>query len=217
VPGWSWLGLKPLLADLDALYINLISGFELDLETAQLIRQHFRGPVYCDLHSLLLAVQPDGMRTLQPLPNAAAWCRCFDFIQVNEEEMSMMTSDPMALATIALAEGVSWIAITLGSRGLIYFAAPGFEGLSDLRRPAFAAISGAIRTAKLPAKLPRHTGPGDPTGCGDVWGATYFSRLLAGDRLDAAIDRALDAAARNVDHRGASGLADYLRGELSLK
>jgi hypothetical protein len=50
-----------------------------------------------------------------------------------------------------------------------------------------------------------------------VWGATYFSRLLAGDKLDAAIDRALDAAARNVDHRGATGLADYLRGELSIK
>ena len=71
VPGWNWLGLKPLLSNLDALYINLISGFELDLETAQLIRQHFRGPIYCDLHSLLLAVQPDGMRTLQPLPNPA--------------------------------------------------------------------------------------------------------------------------------------------------
>ena len=52
VPAWSWLGLKPLLDEsrLDALYINFISGWELDLETAQLIRQHFRGPIYCDLH-----------------------------------------------------------------------------------------------------------------------------------------------------------------------
>ena len=217
VPKWQWLGLKPLLADLDALYINLISGFELDLETAQLIRQHFRGPIYCDLHSLLLAVQADGMRTLQPLPNAAAWMRCFDFVQVNEDEMGMMASDPFALAAIALAEGVSSIAITLGSRGVVYFAAPGFDGLSDLRRASLGAAStGAIRTARVPAKQPRH-GPGDPTGCGDVWGATYFSRLLAGDKLDAAIDRALDAAARNVDHRGATGLADYLRGELSIK
>ncbi|MGH7651262.1 MAG: carbohydrate kinase family protein [Gemmatimonadaceae bacterium] len=216
VPGWTWLGLKPLLNGLDALYINLISGFELDLETAQLIRQHFRGPIYCDIHSLLLAVQPNGMRVLQPLPNPAAWCRCFDIIQVNEDEMSMMSSDPMALASTAMAEGVCFIAITLGSRGVIYFAAPGFERLSDLRRPALGAASGAIRTAKLPAKPTRHLG-GDPTGCGDVWGATYFSRLLAGDKLDAAIDRALDAAARNVDHRGATGLADYLRGELSIK
>jgi len=216
VPKWHWLGLKPLLADLDALYINLISGFELDLETAQLIRQHFRGPVYCDLHSLLLAVQADGMRTLQPLPNAGAWMRCFDFVQVNEDEMSMMASDPMALAAIALAEGVSSIAITLGSRGVVYFAAPGFDKLSDLKRPSLSAPRGAIRTALVPAKPTRH-GAGDPTGCGDVWGATYFSRLLAGDKLDAAIDRALDAAARNVDHRGATGLADYLRGELSIK
>jgi sugar/nucleoside kinase (ribokinase family) len=217
VPAWNWLGLKPLLNNLDALYINLISGFELDLETAQLIRQHFRGPIYCDIHSLLLAVQPDGMRTLRPLPNPAAWCRCFDLIQVNEDEMSMMASDPMALAAIAFAEGVSSIAVTLGARGVVYFAAPGFDRISDLRRPVLGAAPGAIRTARMPAKIRRHTGPGDPIGCGDVWGATYFSRLLAGDNLDAAIDRALDAAARNVDHRGARGLADYLRGELSIK
>jgi hypothetical protein len=217
VPAWNWLGLKPLLNNLDALYINLISGFELDLETAQLIRQHFRGPIYCDIHSLLLAVQPDGMRTLRPLPNPAAWCRCFDLIQVNEDEMSMMASDSMALAAIAFAEGVSSIAVTLGARGVVYFAAPGFDRISDLRRPVLGAAPGAIRTARMPAKIRRHTGPGDPIGCGDVWGATYFSRLLAGDNLDAAIDRALDAAARNVDHRGARGLADYLRGELSIK
>lgn len=216
VPKWSWLGLKPLLADLDALYINLISGFELDLETAQLIRQHFRGPIYCDLHSLLLAVQPDGMRSLQPLPNAAAWCRCFDLIQVNEDEMGMMAPDPMGLAAIAFANGISSLSITLGSRGVVYFAAPGFDKLSDLRRPELGAVSGAIRTARVPAKLPKH-GPGDPTGCGDVWGATYFSRLLAGDKLEPAIDRALDAATRNVDHRGATGLTDYLRGEISIK
>ena len=216
VPKWHWLGLKPLLAGLDALYINLISGFELDLETAQLIRQHFRGPIYCDLHSLLLAVQPDGLRTLQPLPNPAAWMRCFDFVQVNEDEMGMMAPDPMGLAAIAFANGVNTLAITLGSRGVVYFAAPAFDRISDMRRASLSAAQGAIRTARVPAKPARH-GPGDPTGCGDVWGATYFSRLLAGDKLDAAIDRALDAAARNVDHRGATGLADYLRGELSIK
>jgi len=216
VPGWHWLGLKPLLVGLDALYINLISGFELDLEVAQLIRQNFSGPIYCDLHSLLLAIQTNGMRTLQPLPNAPAWMRCFDFVQVNEDEMSMMAPDPMALAAIAFANGVKSLSVTLGSRGVVYFAAPGFETIRDLRRDALTQPSGAIRTARVPAKPTRH-GPGDPTGCGDVWGATYFSRLLAGDKLDAAIDRALEAAARNVDHRGATGLADYLRGELSIK
>ena len=75
VPGWSWLGLKPLLAGLDALYINFLSGWELDLETCRLLRQHFRGPIYCDLHMLAWSVQPGGLRTPQPLPDAAEWCR----------------------------------------------------------------------------------------------------------------------------------------------
>src|SRR6476659_200829 len=36
VPGWSWIGLKPVLdtAKLDALYSNFLSGWELDIETA---------------------------------------------------------------------------------------------------------------------------------------------------------------------------------------
>jgi hypothetical protein len=217
VPGWSWLGLKPLLADLDALYINLISGFELDLETAQLIRTHFKGPIYCDLHSLLLAVQPDGMRTLQPLPNPAAWCRCFDFVQVNEDEMRMMAPDPLGLAAVAFSAGVKTLNVTLGKRGVVYFAAPGFERLADLQRGDLQAAAGPIRTELVPAAPARHTIDGDPTGCGDVWGATYFSRLLAGENIAEAMRAALVAAAKNVDHRGASGLARYLRGELSVK
>lgn len=217
VPGWNWLGLKPLLADLDALYINLISGFELDLETVQLIRAHFSGPIYCDLHSLLLAIQPDGVRTLQPLPNAAAWCRCFDFIQVNEDEMRMMAPDPLALAAMALSAGVSVLNVTMGARGVVYFAAPGFDTLSDLRRNTLGPSGGAVRTELVPAARSRDLDGGDPTGCGDVWGATYFSRMLIGESLDAAMRTAAVAAARNVDHRGATGLARHLRGELSVK
>jgi hypothetical protein len=116
VPGWSWVALAPLLADVDALYVNLISGYELDLETARLIRQNFAGPIYCDLHSLLLATQPGGLRTPRPLPNVAEWCRCFDVLQVNEDEMALMAPDPLALAATALAQGVWCLNVTLGRR-----------------------------------------------------------------------------------------------------
>ena len=56
---------------------------------------------------------------------------------------------------------------------------------------------------------------GDPTGCGDVWGATFFARLLAGDALEAAMWEANRLAARNVSHRGARGLVRHLGGRLS--
>lgn len=221
IPGWSWTGLAPLIRDLDALYVNLISGFELDLETAQLLRQHFSGPIYCDLHSLVLAVQADGLRTLRPIPNVAQWCRCFDVLQVNEDEMSMLAPDPMSLAATALANGVQNLVVTLGARGAAYFAAPSFERLSDIRRDAARtarpAMDGAIKTARVAPGLTRiGSQDGDPTGCGDVWGATYYSRLVAGDRFLDAMQAALVAAARNVEHRGATGLAHYLRGELSV-
>lgn len=211
VPGWSWAGLQPLVRDLDALYVNLISGFELDLETAQLLRQHFKGPIYCDLHSLVLAVEANGLRTYRPLPEVAAWCACFDLLQVNEDELAMLAPDGLALAATAMNRGVRNLLVTLGRRGVVYFAEAGFDGIADLRAPV---STGPLRTALIPPSEARVTDAGDPTGCGDVWGATYFSRLLAGDTLSVALRRACDAAARNVEHRGATGLTHHLRGEL---
>jgi len=215
VPGWSWAALQPMLAGLDALYVNLISGWEIDLEVAKLLRQSFHGPIYCDLHSVTLALRADGLRELRPLADVAEWCRCFDIIQVNEDELAMMAPDGLALAATALAAGVRCLCVTLGPRGVAYFAASGFDRLSDLAaRHELGVSSGAIRTQRVAAVATREQ-RGDPTGCGDVWGATYFSRLLAGDMLAVAIDAAQRAAARNFEHRGASGLASYLRGELS--
>jgi sugar/nucleoside kinase (ribokinase family) len=45
-------------------------------------------------------------------------------------------------------------------------------------------------------------------------GRDCFSRLLHGDTLVDAIGAANRAAARNVAHRGATGLARHLRGEI---
>jgi hypothetical protein len=233
VPGWTWLGLAPLVHDLDALYVNLISGFELDLPTAQLLRQHFTGPIYGDLHSLVLAVQPDGLRTYRPLSDVSAWCRCFDLMQVNEDELAMMAKDPMELAATAMAAGVRALVVTLGARGAVYFAAPGFDRLEEFDAtrstphdaPHASRLSRGdasrllqettTRTQLVPARIAQVADDGDPTGCGDVWGATYFSRLVAGDIMSEAMRVAIEAAARNVEHRGATGLAHYLRGELS--
>lgn len=224
VPGWSWAGLQPLLMGLDALYVNFISGSELDLETAQLLRQHFSGPIYCDLHSLPTARRRAVARADQPLPDLAAWCSCFDLMQVNEDEASLMAPDPMALAATALAAGVECLTVTLGARGAVYFADAGFDRLdlarsrggarAGMARPDRGARASApIRTALVPA-APARVLDGDPTGCGDVWGATYFSRLLTGDNLADAMRAAHLAAARNVEHRGATGLASHLRGEI---
>jgi hypothetical protein len=229
VPGWTWPELGPMVRDLDAIYLNFISGFELCLGTAQALRQGFAGPIYADLHSLFLGMQQDGMRVLQPLPNAPAWFGCFDMVQLNEDEMQQLTPDPLTLAADALGAGVSLLTVTLGPKGVAYVAAPGFDGLADRRTGGQAdrrtdRLSGSlaiptvrpsdrptVRTALVPAASVETL---DPTGCGDVFGAAAFARLLAGDSIEAALRHATALAARNAGFRGASGLARHLRGEL---
>ncbi|MBK7594286.1 MAG: hypothetical protein IPJ11_03315 [Gemmatimonadetes bacterium] len=161
VPGWTWPELGPMVADLDALYVNFISGFECCLFTAQQLGHGFTGPIYADLHSLFLAKGSDGMRSLQPLPDAAAWLGCFDCVQLNEDEM----------------------------------------------------LQHAVRTALL---APPAVDAIDPTGCGDVFGATCFAHLLAGVDVAGAVTAANRAAARNAAFRGATFLARQLRGDLVL-
>jgi len=214
VPGWTWSELGPMVKDLDAIYLNFISGFELCLGTAQALRQSFEGPIYADLHSLFLGMQQDGIRVLRPLPDAPSWFGCFDFIQMNEDEMLQLTSDPLVLAAEALGVGVSLLTVTLGPKGAAYVAAPGFDGLTGGKRAGGEARKSAplsVRTSLIPAA---DAAAIDPTGCGDVFGAAAFARLLAGDPVESALRHAALVAARNAGFRGATGLARHLRGEL---
>jgi sugar/nucleoside kinase (ribokinase family) len=195
-----------MVADLDALYVNFISGFEMCLGTAEALRQGFSGPIYADLHSLFLGMGADGIRMLRPLPNAPAWFAFFDMIQLNEEEMLQLGPDPLPIAADALGAGVSLLNVTVGARGVVYFAQPGFDRIGSR-----GESGGAVRTARL---APPATNATDTTGCGDVFGATCFGRLLAGDDMLAALAAANRAAARNATFRGASDLPRQLRGEL---
>jgi hypothetical protein len=235
VPGWTWAELGPMVRDLDAIYLNFISGFELCLGTAQALRHGFKGPIYADLHSLFLGMQQDGIRVLRPLPDAPSWFGCFDLVQLNEAEMQQLTRDPLTLAAEAVGAGVSLMAVTLGPRGVAYVAAPGFDRLAGKRGTGEAGKVGVtlsesergeaereglshtastpVRSALIKAPLVETL---DPTGCGDVFGAAAFARLLAGDPVETALRHAAALAGRNAGFRGASGLARHLRGELVM-
>ena len=197
VPPWTWPELGPMVQDLDALYVNFISGFELSLQAAQLLRRGFPRFIYSDLHSLFLDREPDGTRIPQPLPQAPAWFGCFDTVQLNEDEMAELGDDPLATAADALGHGCRALVVTLGSRGAAYFT------------------GNPIRTARIPAD---DAAPleGDPTGCGDVFGGAVAAGLVNGASLEDALREGTRLAGRNLAHRGATGLRDHLLGRLSV-
>ncbi len=217
VPPWVWPELTPLVRDCDALYVNFISGFELELDTARALRAGYPGPTYADLHSLFLGIANAGLRVPRELPLWHDWLKCFDAVQVNEDEFDLLGrawGDPWDLAAASVGPELKLISVTLGPRGAAYVAGPAVQAdprawPSERHR---LASPGTSRSALVASEgEPRR---GDPTGCGDVWGATFFARLLAAAGIEPAMADANRAAARNVGYRGAAGLHRHLLGSI---
>jgi sugar/nucleoside kinase (ribokinase family) len=59
--------------------------------------------------------------------------------------------------------------------------------------------------------------PLDPTGCGDVFGATVVSFLAQGAAVADAVQTANRNAASNLKHRGATHLHRHLKGQLLVE
>jgi len=211
VPPWNWPDLC------DALYVNFISGFEMDLPAAQALRAGYRGPTYADLHSLFLGLGRRGVRFPRVLPSWGQWLRCFDAVQMNEDEFELMGrawGDPWHLAADNVGPDLKLITVTLGARGAAYVAGADFDP-NPFRWRGSRPVAGVAPARSARVAVAGGERAGDPTGCGDVWGATFFARLLGGDGLEEAMREANRLAARNVEHRGARGLFRHLSGRLS--
>ena len=218
-PPWTWSELEPLLQEVDALYLNFITGLEMGVETAQYLPQRFPAPLYADLHSLFQGLSSDGQRFPRELPHGDAWLRVFDAVQMNEQEFELLgrpTGNPWELAAAKVGPDLKLIMVTLGPKGGAFVAAHEFTSAPDswpLTRNA-PRSGWAPRTGMSP--LPEDPSSGDPTGCGDVWGATFFARLLGGDSLEGAMAGANRMAAKKVEYSGARGLRHHLRGVLAF-
>jgi len=202
VPGWRWPELEPLVAGCDALYVNFIAGWELDLAAARALRRGFGGRIYCDVHSLLLGVDATGVRVRRPLPDRDAWVECFDWLQGNAPEIALVSGedDPLEGVRRLVARGAEAAFCTLGPAGAAWASADG-EGRLEAPDPPGLA-DGRERSDRAV----------DPTGCGDAWGAACVATLLAGRGVRAAVRRANRFGAATAGHRGTAGLSRVLGG-----
>ncbi len=214
VTGWTWPEIARRVEGCDAIYVNFITGSELELDVAQQLRRAFQGPIYVDVHSLLLATGPRGERRRRALERWSEWLSCFDVVQVNEDELGALSArwgDPWAFAAAVVGSETRLLLVTLGPGGAAYVMTPDAIPL-EKGSARVAGWAGPVRTGRVSVAP---VAGGDPTGCGDVWGITVFRALLSGRPIEDAIALANGFARRNVAHRGATGLNRFLRGELA--
>ena len=204
VPGWTSAEIERAALSCDAVYVNFVSGWELDLEAARVLGPRCGGPSWCDVHSLILGVGQGGVREPRPLEDRAAWLGAFDLVQLNEDELETLSPAGGSRGDQAkdlLSDGPDGVFVTLGAGGAEWVVRPGARWLLE----AGGGATGAAAVEKI-APL----GTTDPTGCGDVWGMSCFASLLGSASLPEAVRRANRLAAATAAERGTAGLSEKL-------
>ena len=181
--------IEPYL-EADAILVNMISGFDLALETLTTLRmltQQNRTVLHFDLHSLTLGVDEEDRRYPRPLDTWRRWCYLADTVQMNEEEAKGLTLEYLQeedLAKQIFSLGVRGFLLTRGSSGVTAWA--------QLRKK----IS---REDLLPVSVDPII---DPTGCGDVFAAAFCYDYAHHQDVHSAAGFANRIAACNVAYRG---------------
>lgn len=210
VAPWDWTELEPLVTGCDALVVNFISGHELDLEAAGRVRGAVPGLVYADLHSLFLGSTESGERVPRLLADPLAWVACFDAVQVNADEFALLAQSfgisihddaDDEVARRAMAHGPGLLCRTDGPRGATCWSR--HEDVPIATDSGRAEGDRTVVRHQIPAE---RISDGDPTGCGDVWGATMACGLLAGDAPERAAALATGFAAVALECSGADAL-----------
>lgn len=182
--------IKPYL-DTDALLINMISGFDITLETLDAIRMQIRDrriPIHFDFHSLTLGIDRDFKRFRRPLTDWRRWCFMLNSIQLSEEEalgLSAERYNEPALINQLMPLMVNALVITRGSRGATVIVQDVHKKLTLSEIPGIP-LDGAV----------------DPTGCGDVFGATFLYYSLKTKDFVLAARSANEVAAVNATVTG---------------
>jgi sugar/nucleoside kinase (ribokinase family) len=185
--------IEPYL-DATAILVNMISGFDLTLETLNRIRMRTQENgtlLHLDLHSLTLGIDEKHRRFYRPLETWRRWCYLADTVQMNEEESKVLTLEHLQendLAKQILSLGLEAVVVARGSRGVT----------------TWVQNQKSITRYDIPASPVEN--PVDPTGCGDVFAAAFCYHFAAHRDAHAAAEFANSIAALNVGYVGSDGI-----------
>lgn len=152
------------ISSFDGIILNMITGFDIDLDQMKKIRKNFKGLIYMDIHTFSRGIEKKIIngekvfkRNFRNIPNFKEWAENIDIVQVNENELLTLSEESTELKIVeeVLKAGLKYIIITKGKLGSkIYFR--NNEEINSMFKSSL--------------KVETH----NKIGCGDVFGAAFF-------------------------------------------
>ncbi len=152
--------------DVNMILINMISGFDITLQTLDEIRIAVRDeriPIYLDVHSLTLGISEDGKRFRRPVSDWRRWLFMLHAVQMNEEEaagLSIESKNEEYLIKQITSLDTNNVIITRGKKGCTLF--------EDVHK----------KISKYNYRVSEKIEVANTTGCGDVFAAGYCAKYL---------------------------------------
>jgi len=177
------------LIEFDGILINMISGFDIDLQQLIKLRQNFSGCIYMDVHTLSRGLGHHGHRGFRKIEHFNEWAAWIYIIQVNESESKTITpyNDEEEIARGILNSNTKQLIITKGEAGAkLYFLQN--EELNFMFQSAIM-----IETD-------------NKIGLGDVFGAVYFYNYIKTGNLFYSLNTDVIASGLAAGHDGLSKL-----------
>ena len=173
--------IKPFL-NVDGIYINMISGHDISIDTLDEIRLDVRPkkiPIHLDIHCRTLQVEADGTRSRRPMSEWRRWCFMIDTVQMNEEEARGISIEKFSdelLAKQMIPLMVKNFIITRGEKGASLYKA-------DHKH---------VIQKEIDAELVEH--PVSVLASGDIFGAAYHFSYVKKENSDHSAQFAVKAA-----------------------
>jgi sugar/nucleoside kinase (ribokinase family) len=141
----------------DGIIINMITGYDINVEQLKDLRNYYKGLIYFDVHTLSRGFESDGKRNFRLIPGFTEWAKMIDIIQVNQNELQTLSSstEPLKIVKEILGSGTKYLILTMEDLGARVFYLTGNE-VNSIFKPAI----------KIKAV--------NKIGCGDFFGAAFF-------------------------------------------
>ncbi len=184
-----------LLDSLDGIFVNMISGFDIDIDVLEIaIKELKKRPyIHLDIHALVLGAlskqgddAPFGRgRTPRGVPEWKRWLALADSVQMNELEACWLAdpdikSEQELLKYILLSNQfpkLRYLILTRAERGATLFDFEN-EMVYNATPPLIAAV--------------------ETTGSGDVFGSAFIFSMLSGHTSENALSKAVEWASWNT-------------------